>query len=323
MKNTSLLAPLPGPAERREECDSADRCYSRAVTHARRSPSLSFVALVLLGLGLLTSPALAQDDARTMFQRGTVAYSQGAYDDAITQWTAAYALDPRPLLQWNLSQAYERLGHLEQAATALDLYLTSADPADEHQSDARARLGAIRERIEATGVVLRGGPEGATITLDGEDVGRLPRPDMVRVSPGSHRIVITAPGHADFTTSVVVPAGSSTEIAVEMASSVAGPSGGGEVPIAPAVVFAAAGVTLIVAAILGGVALSAAGSAPSAVSPEADTARGLAIGSDVLFGVSAACAIVGIVLAVTSGGGSADTASASIRITPTGVTGTF
>ena len=206
------------------------------VNTAGRSWSLSLVGLALLGASWLTPlPTLAQDDAHTMFQRGQVAYTQGAYEDAIAQWEGAYALDPRPLLQWNLSQAYERLGRLDEAAHALELYLAGADPTDEHQADARARVGALRARIESTGVILRGGPEGATITVDGNDAGRLPRPVAIRVSPGSHRIVVRAPGHADFTTTAVVPAGTSTEITVEMTSAVA--SGGGEIPIAPVVVF--------------------------------------------------------------------------------------
>jgi hypothetical protein len=297
------------------------------VTHAGRSLSLSLslVTLAMLVASSLTAvSAHAQDDARTMFQRGQVAYSQGAYEDAIAQWEGAYALDPRPLLQWNLSQAYERLGRLEQAAHALELYLQGADPTDEHQTDARARLGAIHERIESTGVILRGGPEGAMITLDGTDAGRLPRPDAIRTTPGSHHIIVRAPGQADFTTTFVVPAGSTTEITVEMTAVAS--AGGGEIPIAPVVVFSVAGVTLITAAILGGVALSTAGTAPSATSPEADTARGLAIGSDVMFGVSAACAIVGVVLAVLPSGSSStetSSSSASIRLTPTGFAGTF
>lgn len=284
------------------------------------------LGLVLASLLVLSSSGAhaQEDDARTLFQRGQVAYSQGDYDAAIEQWTHAYTMDPRPLLQWNLAQAYERLGRLDEAAASLNLYLEHADPTDEHQADARARLGAIRTRIESTGIVLNGGPEGAVVTLDGNDAGRLPRPDAIHVSAGSHRIVIRAAGYADFTSTVVVPAGSQTAVPVEMtASSAVAGGGGGEIPIVPVIVWSAAGATLIVAAILGGVALSQAGSAPSSTGPEADSARGLALGSDIMFGVSAACAVTALILTLVMPSGSSSETQSAFRLTPNGFALTF
>ncbi len=283
------------------------------------------VFAITLALALtLPCSALAQDDAHTLFQRGQVAYSQGDYAAAIEQWTQAYGLDPRPLLQWNLAQAYERLGRLDEAATALNVYLEHADPADEHQADARARLGAIRARIESTAVLLQGGPEGAVVTLDGADAGRLPRPDALHVSAGSHHIVVRAPGYADFTSTVVVPAGQQTAVPVDMtATASTGGGGGGEIPLVPVIMWSAAGVTLITAAVLGGVALSTAGSAPSSTGPEADTARGLALGSDITFGVSAACAITALILTLVMPAGSSSETRSAFRLTPNGVAGTF
>lgn len=255
------------------------------------------------------------EDARTLFQRGQVAYSQGDYEDAIELWTRAYGLDPRPLLQWNLSQAFERLGRLEDAAAALETYLANADPADEHQADARARLGSIRERIAATGVTFRGAPEGATVLIDGADSGRLPRPDPVRVSVGSHRIVVRADGYADFTATIVVPAGQTVDVEVEMAAARAAEGGGGgELPVVPIILFAAGGAALVAGAIMGGVALGQAESAPTRVGPEADGARTLAAAADITMGVGVACGVVGLVILLTSGGGSGGEASASAAL---------
>lgn len=282
------------------------------------------LAVVLSTLLFLPLVAMAQEeDAHTLFQRGQVAYTQGDYDAAIEQWSRAWALDPRPLLQWNLAQAYERLGRLDEAAHALDTYLEHADPTDEHQADARARLGAIRTRIESTGIVLNGGPEGAVVTLDGADAGRLPRPDAIHVSPGPHRIVVRAPGYADFTSSVVVPAGTQTAVPVDMTAVASSGGGGGDIPIVPVIVWSAAGATLVVGAILGGVALSQAGSAPASTGPEADGARGLALGADVMFGISAACAVTALVLTLVMPSGSSSSSQTAFRATPNGFALTF
>jgi hypothetical protein len=258
-------------------------------------------------------PASAETGgARELFQRGQVAYAQGDYDLALELWTEAYGLDARPLLQWNISQACERLGRLEEAAAALELYLANADPADEHQADARARLGALRERIAATGILFRGGPEGATLTIDGADAGRLPRPDPIRVSAGSHDIVVSAPGYEPFRSTVGVPAGDQVEVEVSMA----GAGGGSAPPIAGIVLFGVAGVSTITAAVLGGVALGQAGSAPASTGPEADSARGLALGADVLFGIGAASAIAAVIATVVELSGSSSSEAAALDVVP-------
>lgn len=263
--------------------------------------------------GAVPSATAEAGGARELFQRGQVAYSQGDYETSLSLWREAYALDARPLLQWNISQACERLGRLEEAAAALELYLAGADPADEHQADARARLAALRERIAATGILFRGGPEGATITIDGADSGRLPRPDPIRVSAGSHDIVVSAAGYETFRSTVGVPAGDQVEVNVSMA----GAGGGSEPPIAGIVLFGVAGVSTITAAILGGVALGQAGSAPASTGPEADSARGLALGADILFGVGAASAVAAVIVtAVTLSSGSGSSESAALEVVP-------
>lgn len=259
--------------------------------------------------------AVPAEDARTLFQRGEVAYAQGAYDTAIDLWTRAYQLDARPLLQWNLSQAYERLGRVIEAATALETYLAHADPSDVHQADARARLGALRERIASTGIVLRGGPEGASVTVDGEDRGRLPRPDAIQVTPGSHEVVVSAPGFETFRAAVAVPAGDRVELAVGMT----GVGGSSEPPIAGIVLMSIGGAATIAGAVMGGVALGQAGSAPASTGPEADSARGLALGADITLGIGAACGIAGIIVTiiqVTSGPSSAPADAASLQVIP-------
>ncbi len=252
------------------------------------------------------------EDARTLFQRGEVAYAQGDYEDAITFWSRAYQLDARPLLQWNLSQANERLGRVIEAAEALELYLAHADPGDVHQADARARLGSLRERIAATAILVRGGPEGASLAVDGEDRGRLPRPDPLQVTPGTHEVVVTAPGRETFRATVSVPAGNQVELAVVMAGP-AGAGGSSEFPVAGVILMSVGGAAAIAGAVMGGVALGQAGSAPSSTGPEADGARSLALGADITLGIGAACAVAGIVVTIVtlSSGGSSGSSNAS------------
>lgn len=275
--------------------------------------SICALSILVAPCELLTPLALAQEaseqavppeDARTLFQRGQAAYAQGDYDAAIEHWARAWELDSRPLLQFNLSQAYERLGRLEDAVAALQLYLDHADPTDEHQADARARQSSLRERIARTSVRVQGGPENATILVDDQDRGRTPHPDPLQVTPGAHRIVVRARGYADFTSSVVVPAGQTVDVQVQMArQSAEVASGGGELPVGPVVLFGVGGAAVVAGAIMGAVALTDAQSAFEGT-PEADRARGLAIATDVTFAVAAACGAAGLIWLLVAPGGS-------------------
>lgn len=183
------------------------------------------VWLLIAGPQLVTSMAHAQaappaaetsDAAREHFKRGEAAYQKGSYDAAITEWEAAYAADPRPRIQYNLYQAYERLGQLTKASEALQRYLSTADPDDPSYSDATARMSALQQRLQATGIRLVGGVDGAAINVSGQDWGRLPRPDKISVQPGNHRVVVTLAGYKDFTANVVVPAGQVVDVAIQL-----------------------------------------------------------------------------------------------------------
>jgi hypothetical protein len=156
------------------------------------------------------------DAARDHFRRGEAAYQKGSYDVAISEWEAAYAADPRPRIQYNLYQAYERLGQLANASQALQRYLSTADPEDPSYSDATARMTALQQRLQATGIRLVGGVDGAAINVSGQDWGRLPRPDKISVQPGNHRVVVTMEGYREFTTNVVVPAGQVVDVAIQL-----------------------------------------------------------------------------------------------------------
>src|SRR4051794_6790383 len=179
--------------------------------------ALCFAVLILIpSASFAQAPATPAPavDAREAFRRGEAAYSAGNYDMAIREWTSAFAADPRPRIQFNLSQAYERIGDLEKAMASLRKFLDSADPDDPMYSDANARLSALQARIAATGLLVRGGAEGGLITVDQADWGRTPRPDKITLAPGSHVLVVSWAGQPEFRTNVIVPAGQVIEVAL-------------------------------------------------------------------------------------------------------------
>ncbi len=256
---------------------------------------------ILAVCAMLALPAIAtaQDDARAHFQRGQAAYETGDYDTAAQEWQRAYELDPRPALQYNLAQAYERLGRLDDAVRAYHGYIDNTQPDDPRAETARARLASLEQRLSQTSIHLTGGVEGATIFVDDEDRGRLPHPDPLRVEPGSHRIVVRADGYEDFVSVVAVSPGQSAEVPVGLRAGGVGvvmPSGGGGISTVGLIVASVGAAALIGGAVTGSLALSNAGDAPSSASPQADTARTLALMTDILLPVGAAAAIAGLIL---------------------------
>ncbi|HEX5658418.1 MAG TPA: tetratricopeptide repeat protein [Polyangiales bacterium] len=158
------------------------------------------------------TPAAKAATAKEAFKRGEAAYSAGNYDAAVREWNNAYAADPRPRIQFNLSQAYERMGRMEDAIASLKRFLESGDPEDPTYSDANARLVALQQRLSATGVTIQGGREGGSILVDDQDWGRTPRPDKITVAPGNHVLVVRWPDNKEFRTNVFVPAGQVVEL---------------------------------------------------------------------------------------------------------------
>jgi len=189
---------------------------------AMRTRSWMF-ALLLASLTpvVTTRPAQAQPqnptaresrDAQRFFADGEQAYRTGNYESAVASWTAAYELDPRPRIRYNLSQAFERLGRLEEAIATLDGFVRDGSPDDPLFGEANARLSALRQRLTLTGVRILDAPVGAQIFVDSQPWGATPRPDRIPVSPGSHAIALVAPDGTRRDIAVVVPAGQVVDV---------------------------------------------------------------------------------------------------------------
>jgi tetratricopeptide (TPR) repeat protein len=105
------------------------------------------VLLVLVAL-LITSTASAQgpdlDRARRHFEAGSQAYSKGDYPRAEIEFRAAYAITKDPLLYYNIAQAQQRRGHLEDAIKSYRAYLAGVPDADD-----RADIDKLVRKLEA------------------------------------------------------------------------------------------------------------------------------------------------------------------------------
>jgi tetratricopeptide (TPR) repeat protein len=87
----------------------------------------------------------ALEEAREQFARGSEAYAQGRYDEALTAFERAYARAALPTLLPNIAACQEKLGQDAAAAETLRRYL--ATDAVKDRAAVTAQLHAIEARL--------------------------------------------------------------------------------------------------------------------------------------------------------------------------------
>lgn len=136
------------------------------------------MARTLLGLLLLATPCAAHaqatevrasDDAeaRSLFEAGAEAFSNGRFERALEYFERSYELSHRPELLFNIGTAADRLRLDARALAAFEAYLEAA-PDAENAAMVRARIAALErvlaEREEPWRWVLWGGSSALVLT---------------------------------------------------------------------------------------------------------------------------------------------------------------
>ena len=92
------------------------------------------------------------DEARAHFKQGKAFQDVGAFDKAADEYKAAYAIDPRAEMLFDIAQAYRLGGQAQQALDYFQQYLTAqpsgagADEARQHVAELTKQLADERER---------------------------------------------------------------------------------------------------------------------------------------------------------------------------------
>jgi tetratricopeptide (TPR) repeat protein len=177
---------------------------------------------VIVAAAVLLAGTSAFADARQHFMAGQDYYTQGRYEKAISEFEEAYRLDPRPLLLYNIAQAWEKLGDLVKAVDFLKRYL-DADPNNAERTTLLNKLASLQERLDNTGVQIKCAEADASVYVDGKEVGKTPIAGIVKLDAGAHKIQVSKKGFEDFKMTVAVTAGQSVPVDVALEPGQAGP----------------------------------------------------------------------------------------------------
>ncbi|MFW6067570.1 MAG: tetratricopeptide repeat protein [Myxococcota bacterium] len=264
-----------------------------------RMSLLTRAAILLLVAALgPAAPAAAQDGdderGRFHFQAGASYYEAGEYEQALREFERSYEISKRPQLFYNISLAHQQLGDLESAILYLDRYLREVEEIP-NRVNLERRLENLRKRLEEHEEAERQAAE-ETETDTGTDAG----------------------------TGTDVGTGTQTETEAEIGAEGGDEAGAGgesgfvgdtrtrgvdmdEGPGVPAGAWIGWGVgagSLVVGAVLGGLALkekndvadSPCGQAGTCTSDEVQKMDRMALASDVMMAVGIAGAVTGTVL---------------------------
>lgn len=133
--------------------------------------------------------------AQAYFEQGSTLFKQQKYADAIAYFLKANRLRPSPELLFNIGLAHDKLGN---TAEALRYYREYQHDAGSAAPDARVgeRVSELEQRLAETGVqqvTLRSTPSGATVSIDGREVGTTPWTG--ELTPGVHAADLRLAGY--------------------------------------------------------------------------------------------------------------------------------
>src|SRR5687768_5949755 len=118
-------------------------CSIRSATRTLLLGVCLLAASVRTGRADEPAPAGSFDLAKSHFKRGRALQETGAYERAIGEYQAAYALAPLPELLFNIAQCHRLSGNAEQALFYYERYLQSV-PEGGASDEARVHVETLR-----------------------------------------------------------------------------------------------------------------------------------------------------------------------------------
>jgi tetratricopeptide (TPR) repeat protein len=160
--------------------------------------SFSLLALVAAAL-LFAAPAAAQDDAATLFKEGKALYGDGKYQEAYEAYNKAWALQQGFDIAGNLGNVEIELGKYRDAVIHLRYVIANLPPSYDPERREKV-LSRTKELLNGALthvalVTLAIEPDGATVSVDGEDVGTTPLTSELVLAEGKHSLVAKLDGY--------------------------------------------------------------------------------------------------------------------------------
>lgn len=180
---------------------------------------------------------LAQSEARVerakeLYEQAAAAYAARKNFEAIELFRQSGALEPSPLLSYNMALAYEEAGDLRNALKYFREYAAASGQDD--AAEVQTRISKLESKLGKLGIqqlTVRSNPSGATLTIDGVPVGVTPY--TAEFPPGAHTLEVSMSGYAESEASIDLPADRAISVALTLREAKAPPEPPPRLPSAP------------------------------------------------------------------------------------------
>jgi tetratricopeptide (TPR) repeat protein len=89
-----------------------------------------------------------EEEARTLFEAGRMAFADGRFGDALHSFQRSFALSDRPVLLFNIGTSFDRLQQKAEAIEAFESYLERI-PDAHNRGEVESRIASLRESVAA------------------------------------------------------------------------------------------------------------------------------------------------------------------------------
>jgi hypothetical protein len=153
---------------------------------------------VLFTILALSGRAAAQEAAAdALFDSARTAMARHDFDRACEQFRASDKLDPAAGTELNLADCEEKRGHLASAWELFRMVEEKLNPSDERVTVAHGRAQALQARVPRLTLELAADAPKSSSVRDGSvELGSATFGISLPVEPGSHELVVSAPGFA-------------------------------------------------------------------------------------------------------------------------------
>lgn len=155
--------------------------------------------------------------AMAHFEQGISLYEEGDYAAALFEFQQAYEARADYRLLFNIGVTALELKDYVSARDSLRQYLEQGgdEIAAERRAEVQQQLETLGKRIGSVTIVCN--THGATVSIDGEEVGTTPLDTPIELNLGAHQVTIEQYGHEPHRVEVDVAGGSSTTLDVSLA----------------------------------------------------------------------------------------------------------
>ncbi len=155
-------------------------------------------------------------EAKSEYTSAKLLFGDGDLAGAAVKFGRAYELSSEPRLLWNMAVCEKEQRHYARASTLVSRYLSEGGSviSSEERTQAQATLASLKEF--SSEIELEGVPDGATISVDGVEVGTSPLESKLYLDLGTRELEVSMHGHEPWKKTIKVPGNNKIVVPIEL-----------------------------------------------------------------------------------------------------------